>query len=44
MARFNEIVHCPEVHRLLRFPATDVFHHPSRMLREIRQALCASRA
>ncbi|MEU3896201.1 hypothetical protein [Streptomyces sp. NPDC045251] len=43
MARFNEIAHCPEVRRLLRYPATDVFHHPARILREIRQALSDSR-
>lgn len=39
IARFNEILQCPEVRTLLRYTAEDVFHHPARMIEEIRAAL-----
>ncbi|MFD7457446.1 MULTISPECIES: hypothetical protein [unclassified Streptomyces] len=42
--RFNQIVQCPEVRRLLRFTAEDVFHRPDDMLHEIRTALTADAA
>ncbi|MGW7252722.1 hypothetical protein [Streptomyces sp. NPDC054834] len=41
MARFNQILQCPEIRRLLRFGAEDVFHRPGYMLEEIRAALGA---
>ncbi|MFE5485962.1 hypothetical protein [Streptomyces sp. NPDC056527] len=37
--RFNELTDCPAIHRVLRFTATDVFHHPTHMLTTIRTAL-----
>lgn len=39
VARFNELLHCREVRRLLRFTAEDVFHRPERMLSEIKKCL-----
>ncbi|MBZ6106063.1 hypothetical protein [Streptomyces olivaceus] len=39
LARFNEIAHCPEVHRLLRFPATAPLYHPTAILQDIHRAL-----
>ncbi|MFE1048250.1 hypothetical protein ACFW5S_20995 [Streptomyces olivaceus] len=39
MARFNEIAHCPEVHRLLRFPATAPLYHPTGILQDLHRAL-----
>ncbi|MET8942306.1 hypothetical protein ABZX30_01600 [Streptomyces sp. NPDC004542] len=41
MARFNQILQCPEVRNLLRFGAEEVFHRPAHMLQEIRTALGA---
>ncbi|MFD7243003.1 hypothetical protein [Streptomyces massasporeus] len=41
--RFNQVLQCPEARGLLRFTAQDVFHHPDRMISEIRAALLASR-
>jgi very-short-patch-repair endonuclease len=35
VARFNQILQCPEVRLLLRYTAADVFHHPARMIEEI---------
>ncbi|MFB7373002.1 endonuclease domain-containing protein [Streptomyces sp. NPDC056222] len=37
--RFNELTNCPAIHRVLRFTATDVFHHPDHMIKTIRSAL-----
>ncbi|MET9577606.1 hypothetical protein ABZY30_18940 [Streptomyces massasporeus] len=42
ISRFNQVLQCPEVRGLLRFTAQDVFHHPDRMISEIRAALLAS--
>ncbi|MEU4465609.1 hypothetical protein AB0G20_18150 [Streptomyces sp. NPDC024017] len=42
VSRFNQVIQCPEVRTLLRFTAQDVFHHPDRMISEIRAALLAS--
>ncbi|MEW2810167.1 hypothetical protein AB0929_24130 [Streptomyces massasporeus] len=42
ISRFNQVLQCPEVRSLLRFTAQDVFHHPARMISEIRAALLAS--
>lgn len=39
IARFNQVLQCPEVRLLLRFTAADVFHRPSTMIGEIRSAL-----
>ncbi|CAM5475636.1 hypothetical protein SAURM35S_09668 [Streptomyces aurantiogriseus] len=39
--RFNSLQQCPEVRRVLRFTAEDVFHHPGRMIQEIRALLAA---
>ncbi|MFF7179478.1 hypothetical protein [Streptomyces sp. NPDC008121] len=36
IARFNALTECPEVRRILRFTATEVFHHPTRMIATIR--------
>ncbi|MFJ8545417.1 hypothetical protein ACIRFH_26015 [Streptomyces sp. NPDC093586] len=44
MVRFDEISRCPEVRRLLRYGADDVFHHPARMLEEIHGVLTECRA
>lgn len=43
IARFNEILQCPEIQDLRRFTAEDVFHHPAAMLTTIRSALSRSR-
>ena len=37
--RFNDLGRCPEVRRILRFAAADVFERPQRMLHTIRAAL-----
>ncbi|MEK8144706.1 hypothetical protein NKH18_32890 [Streptomyces sp. M10(2022)] len=37
--RFNALQSCPEVRRVIRFTATEVFHHPTRVLTETRTAL-----
>ncbi|MGI5376181.1 hypothetical protein ACQEV2_18380 [Streptomyces sp. CA-251387] len=42
IARFNQVLQCPEVRSLLRFSAEDVFHRPAWMLQEIRAALTAA--
>jgi very-short-patch-repair endonuclease len=39
VARFNEVLSCPEVRALLRFTAEDVFHHPATLITQIRSAL-----
>ncbi|GGY63137.1 hypothetical protein GCM10010363_50700 [Streptomyces omiyaensis] len=39
VARFNALQSCPEVRRVLRFTAREVFAHPARMTAEIRAAL-----
>ncbi|MGW7544486.1 hypothetical protein ACWGKQ_25805 [Streptomyces sp. NPDC054770] len=39
VSRFNQILQCPEVRRLLRFTAEDVFHRPAWMITEIHTAL-----
>ncbi|MET7699206.1 hypothetical protein [Streptomyces sp. NPDC005485] len=39
IARFNQVLQCPEVRLLLRCTATDVFHRPAKMIEEIRAAL-----
>ncbi|WP_229880926.1 endonuclease domain-containing protein [Streptomyces alanosinicus] len=44
VARFNQILQCPEVRSLLRFSAQDVFHRADWMVREIESALAALRA
>ncbi|WP_251093837.1 endonuclease domain-containing protein [Streptomyces sp. Caat 7-52] len=41
IARFNQVLQCPEVRRLLRFSAEDVFHRPAWMIEQIRAALPA---
>ncbi|MFE9097192.1 hypothetical protein [Streptomyces sp. NPDC007264] len=41
VARFNQILQCPEVRSLLRYTAEDVFHRPAHMIRDIRAALTA---
>ncbi|MER7836300.1 hypothetical protein ABTY98_10385 [Streptomyces sp. NPDC096040] len=41
VTRFNQILQCPEVRRLLRFTAEDVFHRPAWMIQQIRAALAA---
>ena len=43
MVRFNEILQCPEVRSLLRFGAEDVFHRPTRVVREVEHALAELR-
>lgn len=37
--RFNDLGRCPEVRRMLRFTAADVFERPQRMVHTIRAAL-----
>ncbi|MFJ8883362.1 type IV toxin-antitoxin system AbiEi family antitoxin domain-containing protein [Streptomyces sp. NPDC102402] len=37
--RFNDLQSCPEVRRVLRFTAAEVFHHPDRFVAEVRAAL-----
>ncbi|MET9721120.1 hypothetical protein [Streptomyces zaomyceticus] len=39
VARFNALQSCPEIRRVLRFTAGEVFHHPDRMTATIRAAL-----
>jgi hypothetical protein len=39
IARFNEVLQCPEVRLLLRYTAAHVFHRPGEMIEEIRAAL-----
>ncbi|MCX4983167.1 hypothetical protein [Streptomyces sp. NBC_00572] len=39
VARFNALQSCPEVRRVLRFTAGEVFRHPDRMTATIRAAL-----
>ncbi|MEV0447783.1 hypothetical protein [Streptomyces sp. NPDC050600] len=39
--RFNTLQTCPSIHRVLRFTAREVFTHPDRMTRTIREALDA---
>jgi hypothetical protein len=39
IARYNEVLQCPEVRLLLRYTAMDVFHRPTMMLDEVRSAL-----
>ncbi|WP_327379711.1 hypothetical protein [Streptomyces sp. NBC_01212] len=39
LRRFNELQSCPEVRRILRFTATEVFRHPDRFVAEVRAAL-----
>ncbi|MFE2013967.1 endonuclease domain-containing protein [Streptomyces sp. NPDC059491] len=39
IARFNALQSCPAVRRVLRFTATEVFHHPDRMTATILTAL-----
>ncbi|WP_329621412.1 endonuclease domain-containing protein [Streptomyces sp. NBC_01255] len=44
VARFNELQSCPEVRRVLRFTARDVFSRPDHVIATIRSALTAMRA
>ncbi|MFF7976803.1 hypothetical protein [Streptomyces sp. NPDC007905] len=39
IARYNQLLRCPEIRSLLRFSAEDVFHRPAYMIEEIRAAL-----
>ncbi|MYT58851.1 DUF559 domain-containing protein [Mesorhizobium sp. B2-3-3] len=39
LRRFNELQSCPEVRRILRFTATEVFRNPDRFVAEVRAAL-----
>ncbi|MFF0472539.1 hypothetical protein [Streptomyces sp. NPDC004284] len=39
VARFNALQSCPEVRRVLRFTAREVFQHPARMVATVRAAL-----
>ena len=39
IARFNQLLQCPEIRLLLRYTAADVFHRPAKMIEEIRAAL-----
>ncbi|MFI8769898.1 hypothetical protein ACIGN6_33990 [Streptomyces sp. NPDC053792] len=39
VARFNALQSCPEIRRVLRFTAREVFQHPERMVATIRVAL-----
>ncbi|MGW3169156.1 hypothetical protein [Streptomyces sp. NPDC001153] len=41
VARFNQILRCPEIRSLLRYSAEDVFHRPEYMVEEIRATLAA---
>ncbi|MEU7107492.1 hypothetical protein ABZ951_20890 [Streptomyces sp. NPDC046215] len=38
-ARFNDLSACPEVRRILRFTAADVFHRPGLVVRDVGDAL-----
>ncbi len=44
LRRFNELQGCPEIRRILRFTATDVYRHPEKVLTEIVAALRDLRA
>ncbi|MGI5338863.1 endonuclease domain-containing protein [Streptomyces sp. CA-181903] len=39
IARYNELTRCPEVRRVLRFTADDVFRRPVTLVRTVRRAL-----
>ncbi|MGW7407082.1 hypothetical protein ACWGI9_25755 [Streptomyces sp. NPDC054833] len=39
IARYNQLHQCPEIRRLLRYSAEDVFHRPAHMIGDIRGAL-----
>ncbi|MER6025062.1 hypothetical protein [Streptomyces sp. NPDC001851] len=39
IARYNQLLRCPEIRSLLRFSAEDVFHRPAYMVEEIRATL-----
>ncbi|WP_432752797.1 endonuclease domain-containing protein [Streptomyces sp. JL2001] len=39
VARFNALADCPDIDRVLRFTALDVFHHPDRVVSTIKGAL-----
>lgn len=39
VARFNQVLQCPEVRLLLRYTAADVFHRPAIVIEEVRAAL-----
>ncbi|MFI0922792.1 hypothetical protein ACH4TP_02470 [Streptomyces sp. NPDC021012] len=39
IARFNALQSCPEIRRVLRFTAREVFQHPERMVATVRAAL-----
>ncbi|MEU4926496.1 hypothetical protein AB0G54_08320 [Streptomyces yokosukanensis] len=39
VARFNQLLRCPEIRSLLRFSAEDVFHRPDYVVEEIRATL-----
>ncbi|MFI5688708.1 hypothetical protein [Streptomyces sp. NPDC051636] len=41
ITRYNQLLQCPEVRRLLRFSAEDVFHRPAYMVEEIRAVLAS---
>ncbi|WP_217546725.1 endonuclease domain-containing protein [Streptomyces sp. GbtcB6] len=41
VARFNEVLRCSEVRALLRFTAEDVFHHPPKLITQIRTVLAS---
>ncbi|MFG2128769.1 hypothetical protein ACGFNV_13365 [Streptomyces sp. NPDC048751] len=41
IARFNQVLQCPEVRNLLRYSAEDVMYNPAQMIHEIRAALKA---
>lgn len=43
-ARFNDLSACPEVRRILRFTAADVFHRPEEVVRAVRNALAVEAA
>ncbi|MFI6862565.1 hypothetical protein ACIBKZ_22175 [Streptomyces sp. NPDC050421] len=44
LRRFNDLQGCPEIRRILRFTATDIYRSPSRVLTEIVASLRALRA
>ncbi|WP_244318331.1 endonuclease domain-containing protein [Streptomyces brevispora] len=39
LRRFNELQGCPEIRRILRFTATEIYRHPERVVAEIIAAL-----
>ncbi|MEV8558155.1 hypothetical protein AB0478_17200 [Streptomyces sp. NPDC051917] len=43
IARFNQVLQCPEVRSLLRFSAEDVFHRVEWVVREVERTLAALR-